>query len=122
MVNWTAEYDVVVVGSGASGFAAAITAKNERLKTLLIEKEAVFGGASALSGGGVWIPNNRYLVEAGVADSYEDAKNYLGSTVGDRVSDDMKETYLKRGIEMLDYFHELSPHMRYSYANNYSES
>jgi len=121
MVNWTAEYDVVVVGSGASGFAAAIPAKNEGLKTLLIEKEAVFGGASALSGGGVWIPNNRYLVEAGVADSYEDAKNYLDSTVGDRVSDDMKETYLKRGIEMLDYFHELSPHMRYSYANNYSD-
>lgn len=121
MVNWTAEYDVVVVGSGASGFAAAITAKNEGLKTLLIEKEAVFGGASALSGGGVWIPNNRYLVEAGVADSYEDAKNYLDSTVGDRVSNDMKETYLKRGIEMLDYFHELSPHMRYSYANNYSD-
>lgn len=121
MINWAAEYDVLVVGSGASGFAAAITAKNEGLKTLLIEKEAVFGGASALSGGGVWIPNNRYLVEAGVADSYEEAKNYLDSTVGDRVSDEMKETYLHRGIEMLDYFHELSPHMRYSYANNYSD-
>lgn len=121
MANWDAQYDVIVVGSGASGFSAAITAKNEGLKTLLIEKEAVFGGASALSGGGVWIPNNRYLVEAGVADTFEEAKSYLDSTVGDRVSDDMKNTYLTRGIEMLDYLHEVSPHMRYSYANNYSD-
>lgn len=121
MTNWDFEYDVIVVGSGASGFAAAITAKNEGLKTLLIEKEKVFGGASALSGGGVWVPNNRYLQEAGVADSYEEAKTYLDSTVGDRVSDEMKETYLKRGIEMLDYLHGASKHLRYSYANNYSD-
>ncbi|MEG0380226.1 MAG: FAD-dependent oxidoreductase, partial [Kurthia sp.] len=121
MTNWDFEYDVIVVGSGASGFAAAITAKNEGMKTLLIEKEKVFGGASALSGGGVWVPNNRYLQEAGVADSYEEAKTYLDSTVGDRVSDEMKETYLKRGIEMLDYLHGASKHLRYSYANNYSD-
>ena len=105
MVNWTAEYDVVVVGSGASGFAAAITAKNEGLKTLLIEKEAVFGGASALSGGGVWIPNNRYLVEAGVADSYEDAKNYLDSTVGKNKRKDIKKYHGPIGIKILaSYF------------------
>ena len=49
---WDYEYDLVVVGSGASGFASAITGKKEGLKTILIEKEKYFGGASALSGGG----------------------------------------------------------------------
>lgn len=120
-MNWNLEYDVVVVGSGASGFSAAITAKNEGLNTLLIEKQPYFGGASALSGGGVWIPNNRYLMAAGVGDSFEEAKTYLDSTVGDAVSEDIKEAYLNRGIEMLDYLHELSPHMRFSYAKNYSD-
>lgn len=121
MTNWDFEYDVIVVGSGASGFTAAITAKKEGLKTLLIEKEAVFGGASALSGGGVWVPNNRYLQKAGVADSYEEAKQYLDATIGDRVSDEIKETYLKRGIEMIDYLHDTNENMRFSYATNYSD-
>lgn len=120
-MNWNLEYDVVVIGAGASGFSAAITAKNEGLNTLLIEKQPYFGGASALSGGGVWIPNNRYLNAAGVGDSFEEAKTYLDATVGDAVSDDIKEAYLNRGIEMLDYLHELSPHMRFSYAKNYSD-
>ncbi len=121
LMNWDFEYDLVVVGSGASGFSAAITGAKENLKTILIEKENYFGGASALSGGGVWVPNNRYLIEAGSDDSFEEAKKYLDSTVGDKVSDEMKETYLKRGIEMLDYLHETSKHMRFSYAKDYSD-
>lgn len=120
-MNWDYAYDLVVVGSGASGFTAAITGKKENLKTVLIEKEKHFGGASALSGGGIWVPNNRYLVESGVKDSFEEAKKYLDITVGDQVSDEMKETYLKRGIEMLDYLHETSAHMRFSYAKDYSD-
>lgn len=120
-MQWDFEYDVVVVGSGASGFSAAITAKNEGLKTLLIEKEKFFGGASALSGGVLWIPNNRYLVAAGAADTFEEAKTYLDSTVGDIVKVTIKETYLHRGIEMLDYMHSLGPYMRFHYAKNYSD-
>lgn len=121
MMKWDFEYDVLVVGSGASGFTAAITAKKEGLKTLLLEKETVFGGASALSGGGVWIPNNRYLQQAGVADTFAEAKQYLDSTIGNRVAEDVKETYLKRGIEMLDYLHDTSEHMRFAYAKDYSD-
>lgn len=113
-MNWNKEYDVLVVGSGASGFSAALTAKLEGMETLLIEKEGKFGGATALSGGGVWVPNNRYLVEAGVADTFEEAKQYMDSTIGERTSDLMKETYLHKGIEMLDYFHTKTNHMRFS--------
>lgn len=120
-MNWDYEYDVVVVGSGASGFSAAITAKNEGLHTLLVEKEKHFGGASALSGGGVWIPNNRYLIEAGVGDDFQEAKTYLDATIGNSVPDEIKTTYLHKGIEMLDYFHRNTKHMRFSYANNYSD-
>lgn len=57
-VHWDEEYDVVVVGSGAGGLVAAITAAYHGLKTTIIEKSATWGGTSALSGGGLWIPNN----------------------------------------------------------------
>ncbi|WP_442580348.1 FAD-dependent oxidoreductase [Mesorhizobium sp. ASY16-5R] len=59
------DVDILVVGSGAAGFAAALTARLAGLKVLLVEKAPVFGGTSALSGGGVWAPGNlRHCIEA----------------------------------------------------------
>jgi len=52
------EYDVVVVGSGAAGMSAALTAAKQGLRTVIIEKAAHYGGSTARSGGGVWIPGN----------------------------------------------------------------
>lgn len=57
-MEWQEQWDVVVVGSGAGGLVAAITAAYNGQKVLLVEKSDVFGGSSALSGGGLWIPNN----------------------------------------------------------------
>ncbi|MEU6587588.1 FAD-dependent oxidoreductase, partial [Nocardia sp. NPDC046763] len=53
------DYDVVVVGSGAAGMSAALTAAHHGLRTVLIEKAAHYGGSTARSGGGVWIPGNK---------------------------------------------------------------
>ena len=64
-MNWQSEYDVVVVGSGAGGLVSAITAAHQGLSVLLIEKGSVWGGSSALSGGGLWIPNNHVSLKAG---------------------------------------------------------
>ena len=60
------EYDVVVVGSGGAGMVAALTAAHQGLSTIVIEKAAHYGGSTARSGGGVWIPNNSVLKKAGV--------------------------------------------------------
>lgn len=70
-------YDIVVVGSGAGGLAAAITAKLSGLRPLLIEKTPLIGGSSVLSGGVLWMPNNPLLAREGIADSREAALRYL---------------------------------------------
>jgi 3-oxosteroid 1-dehydrogenase len=100
--------DVVVVGTGAAGMTAAITAADKGLDTLVVEKSAYFGGSTARSGGGVWIPNNYALRRAGVPDSLEDAKTYLGSIVGDVVPEARRNTFLERGPEVLDFVREHS--------------
>ncbi len=79
------EYDVVVVGSGAAGMAAALTAAHQGLSAVVIEKAPHFGGSTARSGGGVWIPNNEVLKRDGVTDTTEAARTYLHAIIGDVV-------------------------------------
>src|SRR3546814_1565294 len=63
------QYDVIVVGSGASGLTAAIRAAKAGLSVLVLEKADHFGGTTAVSGGGIWIPGSPQAVAAGVEDS-----------------------------------------------------
>lgn len=63
--------DVVVVGAGGAGFAAAITAANEGKSVVLLDKMGVYGGDTALSGGEMAVPGNWIQVTQGVEDSPE---------------------------------------------------
>src|SRR5690606_30258631 len=71
------ECDVLVIGSGAAGFAAAITAKKAGLDVLLTEKAPVFGGTTATSGGYIWIPGNHLMKAEGLEDDIDEARAYL---------------------------------------------
>ena len=86
------EYDVVVVGSGAAGMVAALTAAHQGLSTVVVEKAAHYGGSTARSGGGVWIPNNEILKRDGVTDTSEAARKYLHAIIGDVVEPDRIDT------------------------------
>eukprot|EP01133_Synstelium_polycarpum_P012380 gene12380-14525_t len=119
--KWDHNYDVVVVGSGAGGMCASLTAQISGLKTLLIEKNEKYGGTSSLSGGALWVPNNLYLVQGGVKDSVAEAKKYIDATVGDEVSDARKMAYLTKGPEMLQFLHDKTEHVRFQYTNGYSD-
>ncbi|WP_416141079.1 FAD-dependent oxidoreductase [Lysinibacillus capsici] len=120
-MKWDASYDVVVVGSGAAGLTAGLTAKLQGMKSLVIEKTDRYGGASAISGGALWIPNNHIIKGAGVPDTHELARQYLDSTIGDRVPEELKETYITRGPEMLRCLYNKTKHMRFQYAKGYSD-
>ena len=105
----TEEYDVIVVGSGAAGMVAALTAAHQGLSAVVIEKAAHFGGSTARSGGGVWIPNNEILKRDGVTDTADAARTYLHTIIGDVVAPERIDTYLDRAPEMLSFVLQNTP-------------
>ncbi|GAA4614827.1 3-oxosteroid 1-dehydrogenase [Saccharopolyspora hordei] len=113
-------FDVVVVGSGAAGMAAALTAALHGLDTVVVEKAAKFGGSTARSGGGVWIPNNHVLAAAGIPDTPEAARDYLAHIVGDDVSPERQEAFLDAGPRMLAELLPRTP-LRMRWVPGYSD-
>ncbi|MCR6544359.1 FAD-dependent oxidoreductase [Dehalobacterium formicoaceticum] len=69
--------DVIVVGSGAAAFAAAITAKNEGCSVIMLEKAGEIGGTTKRSGGGFWTPNNRFQKAWGIKEDREQTLRYM---------------------------------------------
>jgi len=100
----THECDVLVIGSGAGGFASAITARKAGLDVLMVEKANVFGGTTATSGGIIWIPANPLAARSGVEDNLEDCRLYLRRELGNAYSPALIEAYLQRGPEMVTFF------------------
>jgi 3-oxosteroid 1-dehydrogenase len=115
-----AEVDVVVIGAGAAGMSAALAAGEHGLDTVLLEKSAYFGGSTARSGGGVWIPGNYALKAAGEDDPLDNSKLYLDSIVGDVVPKIRRDTYLDRGAEVMDFIKAKTP-VRFTWVPDYAD-
>ena len=120
--HWDYSYDVVVVGSGNGGLTAALCAYEMGTKdVLVIEKSDLYGGTSSISGGGVWIPCNRYANEAGAGDSIAAAKTYLRQLITEEeVPEYQLDAYLENGPKMVDFLHQRT-RMRYVTLEHYPD-
>ncbi|MEX0924065.1 MAG: FAD-dependent oxidoreductase [Rhodovibrionaceae bacterium] len=91
-------YDLVVLGGGAAGMTAALTARLHGLEPLLLESSACLGGATAVSAGSVWVPN---ALPGTSEDSLEGARRYLALAVGEHGSAVLREAFLSQGPAMI---------------------
>lgn len=104
--TWDRTVDVLVLGSGAGGLAAATVAARNGADVLVLEKCETFGGGAATSGGVVWVPANSGLARAGIEDSIENATRYLRRLLGNRARWELIEAYLAHVGEMEAFFNE----------------
>jgi succinate dehydrogenase/fumarate reductase flavoprotein subunit len=102
------EVDVLVVGSGGGGLTAALKAKADGLDTLVVEKSPQFGGSTALSGGGIWVPGAPSQRRAGYEPSAEDVFTYLRTITDGLVSDARLRQYVDAAPEMMDFLERSS--------------
>ena len=104
LTNKTHSCDLLVIGSGAGGMSAAITAKLHGLDVLVVEKEAVYGGTTARSGGWLWIPGNPLAKREGFDDSAERGRTYLQHEAGNHFDAARVDAFLENGPRMVDFF------------------
>lgn len=97
-------YDVVVAGSGAGALSAAVTAAHGGLSVLVLEKEALFGGTTARSGGVIWVPCNPKSLALGIEDTIEDARRYMAHEAGAHFDAPKVEAFLSAGPRMVEFF------------------
>ncbi|AZD31963.1 FAD-dependent oxidoreductase [Pseudomonas chlororaphis] len=96
--------DVLVVGSGAAGLSAAVTAAWHGLKVIVVEKDPVFGGATAWSGGWAWVPCNPLARRAGIVEDVELPRTYLKHELGERYQPALIDAFLEAGPRMVSFF------------------
>lgn len=102
----TESYDVIVAGSGGGAMTAALRAHDLGLSVLVVEKSDRYGGTTAISGGGIWIPCNDQIEGLGGSDSYEEALTYLRTVVAEDFDEERIRSYLDNGPKMVRYLAE----------------
>ncbi|MGK9269361.1 FAD-binding protein [Williamsia muralis] len=112
--------DFLVVGSGGGGMAAGITAAHSGLETLIIDKGATYGGSTAISGGGIWIPNAPTLRAKGVVDKRSSVRRYLDVITDGKVPADRLDAFVDNGPALMELL-DKSPHMKLYWVKGYSD-
>jgi 3-oxosteroid 1-dehydrogenase len=115
------EVDVLVIGSGGGGMTAALAAQAAGLTTLVVEKSSHFGGSTALSGGGIWVPGAPAQRRAGYAPPPDGVVDYLRRITDGLVSDARIRRYVDSAPEMMEFLEKLSPWFEFVWKPGYAD-
>ena len=114
------DFDVIVVGSGAAGLAAALAAAVDGATVLVLEKSPVLGGTTAMSSAGTWVPANHHMLAAGIADSAEETLTYLRATAPPgwaETEDELWQALAEHSAPMLRFLEDETP-LRFELVNH----
>jgi succinate dehydrogenase/fumarate reductase flavoprotein subunit len=115
-VTTTVDCDVLVIGSGAAGLAAAVTAAYHGLQVIVVEKDPVFGGATAWSGGWMWVPRNPLARRAGIDEDPALPRTYLQHELGEQFDAARVDAFLEAAPHMVSFF-EKHTHLQFADGN-----
>jgi 3-oxosteroid 1-dehydrogenase len=113
--------DVLVIGSGGGGMTAALTAQAKGLDTLVVEKSSQFGGSTALSGGGIWVPGAPSQKREGYSPDAEGVVDYLTQITGGLVSQARLRRYVEQAPEMMDFLEKRSSWFEFVWKPGYAD-
>lgn len=95
-------FDVVVIGAGGAGMAAALFAALEGREVLLVESTQFVGGTTALSAGTCWVPGTALGAAVNPGDTLADAARYLDRAIGTRTPASLRQAFLDHGAQAID--------------------
>ncbi|MBF6170025.1 FAD-binding protein [Nocardia blacklockiae] len=113
--------DVLVIGSGGGGLTAALTAEAAGLSTLVVEKSSHYGGSTALSGGGIWVPGAPAQRRDGYRIDPEDVVRYLLRITEGLVGEERLRAYVERAPEMMDFLEKRSDWLEFVWKPGYAD-
>ena len=113
--------DVLIVGSGGGGMTAALTANAAGLDALVVEKSAHFGGSTALSGGGIWVPGAPSQKKAGYVPDPDGVFEYLRTITDGLVSDARLRQYVDSAPEMMEFLEKRSGWFEFVWKPGYAD-
>ncbi|MGP6089574.1 FAD-dependent oxidoreductase [Antarctobacter jejuensis] len=102
----TEECDLLVIGSGAAGLAAAVTAAHHGLRVVLAEKSGTLGGTTAWSGGWIWAPCNPVAHRNGIEEDMSEPRRYLAAVLGNSFNAELVDAFLQAAPEMVGFFEQ----------------
>ena len=113
--------DVLIVGSGGGGMTAALAAHASGLDALVVEKSSHFGGSTALSGGGIWVPGAPAQRREGYTPSPEAVVDYLRQITDGLVSESRLRQYVESAPKMLEFLERLSGWCEFVWKPGYAD-